>query len=217
MTRLLPEKKQELRLKNGKNPMSPDSQDSGPGEAGPERSQLVPPDDFSALYDAWLAGIRRTTDTLDGWALVGIKRRGAVLARRLLEDLGASRGGIPSYGELDISLYRDDYHLQTGAPEVLGTEISFAVEDKSIVLVDDVLYTGRTIRAALDLVLDFGRPKRIWLAVLVDRGNRELPIEADFTGQAFDTQKNDRVQVRLVEMGDDYDGVDLTSFVESGA
>ena len=102
-------------------------------------------------------------------------------------------------------------------PEVLGTEIPFAVEDKSIVLVDDVLYTGRTIRAALDLILDFGRPKRIWLGVLVDRGNRELPIEANFTGQVFETQKNDRVQVRLVEMGDDYDGVDLTSFVESGA
>ncbi len=197
--------------------MSPASQDSGPGEAGPERSQLVPPDDFGALYNSWLAGIRRTTDTLDGWALVGIKRRGAVLGRRLLEDLGGTRGGIPSYGELDISLYRDDYHLQTGAPEVLGTEISFAVENKSIVLVDDVLYTGRTIRAALDLILDFGRPKRIWLAVLVDRGNRELPIEANFTGQVFETQKNDRVQVRLVEMGDDYDGVDLTSFVESGA
>ncbi len=197
--------------------MSPDSQDSGPGEAGAERSQLVPPDGFGALYDAWLAGIRGKTDTLEGWALVGIKRRGAVLARRLLEDLGGSGDGVPSYGELDISLYRDDYHLQTGAPEVLGTEIPFTVEDKSIVLVDDVLYTGRTIRAALDLILDFGRPKRIWLAVLVDRGNRELPIEANFTGQVFDTQKNDRVQVRLEEMGDDYDGVDLTSFVESGA
>ena len=177
----------------------------------------MPPDDFAALYDGWFADIRRTTDVLDGWALVGIKRRGAVLARRLLEDLGGTRGEIPSYGELDISLYRDDYHLQTGAPEVLGTEIPFAVEDKSIVLVDDVLYTGRTIRAALDLILDFGRPKRIWLAVLVDRGNRELPIEANFTGQVFETQKNDRVQVRLVEMGDDYDGVDLTSVVESGA
>ena len=197
--------------------MSPASQDPGPGEAGPQRSQLVPPDDFAALYDGWFADIRRTTDVLDGWALVGIKRRGAVLARRLLEDIGGTRGGIPSYGELDISLYRDDYHLQTGAPEVLGTEIPFAVEDKSIVLVDDVLYTGRTIRAALDLILDFGRPKRIWLAVLVDRGNRELPIEANFTGQVFETQKNDRVQVRLVEMGDDYDGVDLTSVVESGA
>lgn len=100
---------------------------------------------------------------------------------------------------------------------MLGTEISFPVEEKSIVLVDDVLYTGRTIRAALDLVLDFGRPRRIWLAVLIDRGNREFPIEANFTGQIFETARDDRVQVRLREMDDDYDGVDLTSFVESGA
>ena len=100
---------------------------------------------------------------------------------------------------------------------MLGTEISFEVEDKSIVLVDDVLYTGRTGRAALDLILDFGRPRRIWLAVLVDRGNRELPIEANFTGESFETERNDRVQVRLKEMDDDYDGVDLTSFVETGA
>ena len=200
--------------------MSPAPQDPVPGDAGPSRSQLVSPDDFDALYRGWQADIRKITDTLDDWALVGIKRRGAVLARRLLEDLGGSGGaggGGPAYGELDISLYRDDYHLQTGAPEVLGTEISFPVEEKSIVLVDDVLYTGRTIRAALDLVLDFGRPRRIWLAVLIDRGNREFPIEANFTGQIFETARDERVQGRLREMGDDYDGVDLTSFVESGA
>ena len=197
--------------------MSPSPQDPVSREAEPSRSQLVTPDDFGPLYQRWLAGIRQTTDTLGDWALVGIKRRGAVLARRLLEDLGGSAGPGPAYGELDISLYRDDYHLQTGAPAVLGTEISFEVEDKSIVLVDDVLYTGRTIRAALDLILDFGRPRRIWLAVLVDRGNRELPIESNFTGEFFETERNDRVQVRLEEMGDDYDGVDLTSFVEAGA
>ena len=197
--------------------MSPSPQDPVSREAEPSRSQLVTPDDFGPLYQRWLAGIRQTTDSLEDWALVGIKRRGAVLARRLLEDLGGSAGPGPAYGELDISLYRDDYHLQTGAPAVLGTEISFEVEDKSIVLVDDVLYTGRTIRAALDLILDFGRPRRIWLAVLVDRGNRELPIESNFTGEFFETERNDRVQVRLEEMGDDYDGVDLTSFVEAGA
>ena len=141
------------------------------------------------------------------WALVGIKRRGAILAGRVRESLVAAGHSLP-YGEVDISLYRDDYHLQHSQPRVLGTEIPFAVDGMKILLVDDVLFTGRTVRAAIDLLLDFGRPRVIQLAVFIDRGHRELPIAADLTGKIVVTQPGDRVKVRLAELGE-ADGVRL--------
>ena len=157
--------------------------------------------------------------TLDNLALIGIRTRGVPIARRLAAVLHDIAGTTVPTGVLDITLYRDDLmrHAVGPQPVLRKTDIDFSIDDRRILLVDDVLYTGRTIRAALDLILDFGRPKRIWLAVLVDRGNRELPIEANFTGEFFETERNDRVQVRLKEMDDDYDGVDLTSSVETGA
>jgi pyrimidine operon attenuation protein / uracil phosphoribosyltransferase len=144
------------------------------------------------------------------WALVGIKRRGAVLARRLWKELSSSAAPL-LYGEVDISLYRDDYHLQTGQPEVLGTEISFAVDGVNILLVDDVLYTGRTVRAAMDLILDFGRPRVISLAVFIDRGHRELPIAANFVGKEVKTGGEDQVRVKLTELKEE-DGVELLRY-----
>ncbi len=130
-----------------------------------------------------------------------------MLARRLWRRLQQDVGPL-LYGEVDISLYRDDYHLQSSKARVLGTEIDFDVEGKRILLVDDVLYTGRTVRAAMDLILDFGRPRVILLAVFVDRGHRELPIAANFVGMEIPTAQQDLVRVRLDELSES-DSVEL--------
>lgn len=142
-------------------------------------------------------------------ALVGIRRRGVPLARRLA-GLLAERGwtDIP-VGAIDITLYRDDLKLVAETPVVRGSEIGFDINGRTLVLVDDVLFTGRTVRAALTELLDFGRPRAIRLAVLVDRGHRELPIAADFCGRAVETGPGDIVDICLAEE-DGEDGVYLT-------
>jgi pyrimidine operon attenuation protein / uracil phosphoribosyltransferase len=134
-------------------------------------------------------------------AIVGIRRGGVHLAKRIQAELEAALGASPPLGTLDIALYRDDLAEKGAAPVVGPTDIRFPVQGKTIVLVDDVLYTGRTIRAALDEIVDFGRPRRVWLAVLVDRGGRELPIVADFVGQRLEVPDDQDVQVRLREAG----------------
>ncbi len=172
---------------------------------------------FAGTFESWRLAIQeaieadRSSPAECSWALVGIKRRGAVLAHRLRDWL-ESQGTPVRYGEVDISLYRDDYHLQVANPRVLGTEIPFNVDGVKILLVDDVLFTGRTVRAALDLLLDFGRPKVIQLAVFIDRGHRELPIAADLVGKVIPTRAGDRVRVRLKEI----DGEDCV-FLEGRA
>jgi pyrimidine operon attenuation protein/uracil phosphoribosyltransferase len=139
-------------------------------------------------------------------ALVGIRTRGVPLARRLAHSLRDINGDEVPTGALDITLYRDDLmrHAVGPQPVVRRTEIPFSIDDRRILLVDDVLYTGRTIRAALDALIDFGRPRAIQLIVLVDRGHRELPIKADYVGKNFPTSSTQSVQVRLQEI----DGVD---------
>jgi pyrimidine operon attenuation protein/uracil phosphoribosyltransferase len=137
-------------------------------------------------------------------ALIGIKRRGDLIARRIAEKIEASEGLTVPIGALDITLYRDDLQLVSEAPIVEGTDINFDVNKKIIILVDDVLYTGRTIRAAIEEILDFGRPKAIQLAVLIDRGHRELPIQADFVGKKVPAAKDEIVDVHIKELdGDD--------------
>src|SRR5512144_3165613 len=140
-------------------------------------------------------------------AIVGIRRGGVHLGQRLRRELAAALGAEPPFGTLDIALYRDDLAEKGAAPVVGPTDVSFPVQGKTIVLVDDVLYTGRTIRAALDEIVDFGRPRRVWLAVLVDRGGRELPIAADFTGAKVEVPDDQDVQVRLKESGASEDQV----------
>ena len=138
---------------------------------------------------------------LDDVAVVGIQRRGVPLARRLAGIIrGITEHEVPT-GALDITLYRDDLmrHAVGAQPVVGRTEIPFSIDDKRILLVDDVLYTGRTIRAALDALIEFGRPKAIQLVVLVDRGHRELPIKADYVGKNIPTALSQSVQVRLTE------------------
>jgi pyrimidine operon attenuation protein/uracil phosphoribosyltransferase len=136
-------------------------------------------------------------------AFVGLRTRGVTLAQRLAAKVAAIDGASVAVGTLDITLYRDDLDLR-GAPVVRGTDIPFPIKDKTVVLVDDVLFTGRTIRAALDALIDLGRPKMIQLAILVDRGHRELPIRPDYIGKNLPTSRREAVAVRLTE----HDGED---------
>jgi pyrimidine operon attenuation protein/uracil phosphoribosyltransferase len=161
------------------------------------------------------------SDALGDVALVGIQSRGAPLAF-LLRRLVAERSGVaPPVGALDITFHRDDVHVRDGGrppgrqPVVRATSISFPIEGMTVVLVDDVLYTGRTIRAAIDALLEFGRPARVQLAVLVDRGHRELPIRPDYVGKNLPTGRDERIQVELVEL-DERDGVFLVAEPEDG-
>jgi pyrimidine operon attenuation protein / uracil phosphoribosyltransferase len=131
-------------------------------------------------------------------ALVGIRTGGLVLAERLARLLP----GPPPIGAIDITLYRDDVFEGLPRPEVGSTELPFSLPGRTVILVDDVLYTGRTVRAALDALMDFGRPRRVELAVLVDRGHRELPIQADFVGLRVETTRSESVRVMLSELGE---------------
>jgi pyrimidine operon attenuation protein/uracil phosphoribosyltransferase len=146
----------------------------------------------------------------DALAVIGIRRGGVHLAARLRQALAGRLGHEPLAGTLDIALYRDDLAARGVAPVVGPTDVRFPVQGKTIVLVDDVLYTGRTVRAALDELVDFGRPRRVWLAVLVDRGGHELPISADFVGATLAVPEGQDVQVRLREDGQGEDVVLVT-------
>jgi len=133
--------------------------------------------------------------------LVGIQRGGVHLAKRLAARIKVIEGVEPPVGSLDITMYRDDLSTRKSQPVPKATDISFDIQDKMMVLVDDVLFTGRTIRAALNSVMDYGRPRRIQLAVLVDRGHRELPIRADYVGKNLPTSAREQVEVMLAEDG----------------
>ena len=132
--------------------------------------------------------------------LVGIRTGGVFLAERLKRKILQKGGFDLPTGIIDINLYRDDWTRLTQTPEVKKTEIHFPIEDRHVLLVDDVLFTGRTIRAALDALLDLGRPRRVELAILVDRGHRELPICADYVGSILETSKQDSINVELKEL-----------------
>jgi len=144
-------------------------------------------------------------------AILGVQRRGADLAERLKKLLDARLGRKVPLGKLDINLYRDDWTTNLElAPTINCSEIGFEIEGASIVLVDDVLYSGRTVRAALEAILDYGRPRRVELLVLVDRGHRELPIQADYVGKKVDTHDHEHVDVRVTER----DGEDKVCLVK---
>jgi pyrimidine operon attenuation protein / uracil phosphoribosyltransferase len=145
---------------------------------------------------------------LAGAVLVGVRSRGVPLALRLARLVKQASGVDLPVGALDISLYRDDFTTIAPQPVTKGTDIPFSIDGRSVIIVDDVLFTGRTVRAALDQLIDFGRPARIELAVLVDRGHRELPIRADYVGKTVGTSLAQSVQVRLHEQ-DGEDSVDL--------
>ena len=136
---------------------------------------------------------------VEGLALIGIQTRGVILAQRIEKAIETVSGRKVPMGILDINLYRDDLTRVSEQPVIKKTEINFDLDAKTIVLVDDVLYTGRTVRCALDALVDFGRPKKIELAVLIDRGHRELPIRADFVGKNIPTNEEETVHVHLSE------------------
>ena len=174
----------------------------------------------SRVMDA--AGINRALSRLaseiveqnvgsDDLLLVGIRRRGVPLAERIADRIAQLEGTRPPTGQLDITLYRDDLSTVGPRPVVNRTEIPVDVTDSTIVLVDDVLYTGRTVRAALDELVDFGRPRRVELAVLIDRGHRELPIQADYVGKRLQTTDSEIVKVML----QDYDEEEQVIVVEN--
>ena len=140
----------------------------------------------------------------DGLVLIGIQRRGVVLAQRLADVIAASERLRLPVGALDISLYRDDLSELARYPIVRPTELPFDINDQTVVLIDDVLFTGRTVRAAMDALIDFGRPRAIRLVALVDRGHRELPIRADHVGRNIPTARAERVNVHMQEI----DGID---------
>jgi pyrimidine operon attenuation protein/uracil phosphoribosyltransferase len=180
----------------------------------PKSRIVVDSGTFQSTLNRLASEIAQKTRGLEGkLALVGIRTRGVPLARRLARRIESSTGTRPSIGALDITLYRDDLTTVGAQPIVRNTELPFALDDSWVVLVDDVLFTGRTVRAAITALIDFGRPRKIELLVMVDRGWRELPIQADYVGQALETKREQSVQVLLEEE----DGRDEVLLVDNGS
>lgn len=175
-----------------------------------ERQVLMDGDRLSRTLTRMAHEMLERHPNMEGVVLVGVRSRGVPLARRIAERIREASGVTPKVGALDITLYRDDLTTVAAHPILKATDIPFAIEGRTVVLVDDVLFTGRTVRAALDELIDFGRPGRIELAVLVDRGHRELPIRADYVGKALTTGREEIVQVMLEEE----DGTDRVVLLE---
>ena len=164
-----------------------------------ERSELLAAPALARALARLSAAIRAAHASLADAVLVGVQTRGVPIARRLAGLIARAGNARVPVGALDITLYRDDLTQVASQPVIKGSDIPVSIDGKSVILVDDVLYTGRTARAALDELIDFGRPARIQLCVLVDRGGRELPIHADFVGLRVKTLRDEIVQVRLTE------------------
>ncbi len=164
-----------------------------------EKAKILDKDAIDKSIKRIAHEIVENAGTMEGTVLIGIKNRGAYIAERLADKIKEITGKRPEVGALDITLYRDDLTKVSEQPVVHATEITFDIDQKRVVLVDDVLFTGRTIRCALDALIDFGRPGKIQLAVLVDRGHRELPIRADYVGKNVPTAIKESVEVRLEE------------------
>jgi pyrimidine operon attenuation protein/uracil phosphoribosyltransferase len=178
----------------------------------PERQTLLDGADIAAALDRMASDIVMLAGGTDRLVVVGIQRRGSDLAHRLARHIAEREGITVPIGAMDITLYRDDLGTVGPRPVVGETHLPVDLDHKVIVIVDDVLFTGRTIRAALDQLADFGRPARIGLAVLVDRGGRELPIQADIVGATVDVEPGDRVDVCVAEQ----DGRDAVELVHGG-
>ena len=177
-----------------------------------EKSRIMDSADMERAISRLASEIVESNQGTDDLYIVGIRRRGVPLAERLVDKIESLEGNRPLYGIIDITLYRDDLSTVGANPIVNRTELEHDIKGKNIVLVDDVLYTGRTIRAALDQLMDFGRPRKVQLAVLIDRGreHRELPIQADFNGKLVPTKHTEIIKVMLKE----YDDVEAVGIFE---
>jgi pyrimidine operon attenuation protein / uracil phosphoribosyltransferase len=175
------------------------------GVASPEKV-LLDADGLARTLSRIAHELIEANPDLSRVALVGIQTRGVPIAQRLRRLVEERAGAAPAIGAVDITFYRDDVQVRGGGatlhaqPVVRSTALDFPLEGKTVILVDDVLYTGRTIRAAIEALFDYGRPERIQLAVLVDRGHRELPIRPDYIGKNLPTSRDERIQVQLVEV-----------------
>lgn len=165
-----------------------------------EKAQLMDEKAISRAITRISHEIIERNKGIEDVVLVGIKTRGVPIANRISKRIEQIEGSNINTGEVDITLYRDDLKKVDIDPVINGSNVNFSIDDKVVVLVDDVLYTGRTVRAALDAIMDIGRPKSIQLAVLVDRGHRELPIRADYVGKNVPTSKNEIISVKLDEV-----------------
>ncbi len=191
--------------------MADDTGDGGVKAQGRVKAHILDAQSIQRALARMTHEILERHPGVEAVALVGIRSRGEILAQRLAKLLTEIDGTSVPVGALDITLYRDDLSLQTPNPVVHATEIAFDVTGKKVIIVDDVLFTGRTVRAAMDALADLGRPESIELAVLVDRGHRELPIRADYVGKNIPTSRSELVQVRLAEV----DGTDEVAVEEA--
>ena len=164
-----------------------------------EKGQLMSPTEIDRTVQRLAHEIVEKSGGTKNLGLIGIRRRGVPLAQRIASAMRGMEGVEVPVGTLDITLYRDDLSKVAPQPVLHSSEIPFGVDDKDLILVDDVLYTGRTVRAAMNGLFDLGRPQRVWLCVLVDRGHRELPIEASFVGLRVETSGTEIIEVRLNE------------------
>ena len=174
------------------------------------KAELVDSEGFARTLNRLAVEIVERNRGVSNLAIIGIRTRGAFLANRIRDRINLNENAEVPLGILDATLYRDDFRRKLKQPEVKITDIPFNIDNMNLVLVDDVLFTGRTVRASLDELMDFGRPARIQLAILVDRGHRELPITPDFVGENVHTSIGEEVRVRMEEA----DGVDEVVLVE---
>ena len=165
-----------------------------------EKAEIVDADGLRRIVTRIAHEIVERNKGVEDLVLVGIRRRGVPIASRMAEKIREFEGQAPAQGSLDITLYRDDLSTVSHQPVVGASEIPVDINGKVVVLVDDVLYTGRTVRAAMDALIDFGRPRSIQLAVVIDRGHRELPIRADYVGKNVPTSKKEVIGVKLAEI-----------------
>jgi pyrimidine operon attenuation protein/uracil phosphoribosyltransferase len=165
-----------------------------------KRTELVDSSGISNLIKRISHEILESSSDLDNLVIIGIKSRGDFIAKRIAEQINKIANNEFPLGTIDVTFHRDDYRTNLGSPKVGISDINFDVNEKDIILIDDVLYTGRTIRAAMDEIFTYGRPNSIRLAVMVDRGHRELPIKAEFVGKNFPTADNEHIHVLIKEM-----------------